>query len=284
MHFFYIDESGDTGKDLLNPEQPIMVLGGVSLSDEKWNNTQIEFAKIITGYFGGSIPVNFELHCTELLSPSGDGPFTGHPLQNRNKLAKDLLNILVTQSHNVHFIAFDKKKVNNIPCGASLCFNPSRPYELGFDYLITYINWFVKKKLGHTARGLIILDEKRDQYDNIERILNDRRFITSQSHRVKRIVEFGYPIDSKKNPMIQLSDLIIYCIRKFLEVENGYRDNWKQDPKDFYAQCYNVIDSRVVKKSLENRGEKSKEIKRLNQYLVEVRSVHRSQWRRHYTI
>ena len=38
MHFFYIDESGDTGKDLLNPEQPIMVLGGISLSDEKWNN------------------------------------------------------------------------------------------------------------------------------------------------------------------------------------------------------------------------------------------------------
>jgi hypothetical protein len=284
MHFFYIDESGDTGRDLLNAEQPIMVLGGISVSDEKWNNTHKEFVRIISNYFNGQIPNDFELHCTELLSPNGGGPFAGHSMANRTQLAKDLLNILTTQSHNVHYIAFDKSKVNNIPCGARLCFNPSRPYELGFDYLITYINWFIKNRLGSTARGLIILDEKRDQYDNIERILNDRRFLTVQAHRVKRIVEFGYPIDSKKNPMIQLSDLVIYCTRKFLEVENGYRDTWNQAAKDFYAQCYNIIDSRIAKKSLALRREGNKDIRRLNEYISEVRATHRTQWKRHYTL
>lgn len=284
MHFFYIDESGDTGRDLLNAEQPIMVLGGLSVSDEKWNNTQIEFDRIINAYFNGQVPQNFELHCTDLLSPQGNGHFAGQPMKQRTQLAKDLLNILNTQSHSVHYIGFDKPKVNNIACGARLTFNPSRPYELGFDYLITYINAYIKGKLGSTARGLIILDEKRDQYDNIERILNDRRFLTTQAHRVKRIVEFGYPVDSKKNPMIQLSDLVVFCVRKFLEVENGYRNNWQQVAKDFYAQCYNIIDGRISKKSLEERGEKSKEIKRLNQYLSEVRATHRTQWKRHYTL
>jgi len=284
MHFFYLDESGDTGRDLLNPEQPVMVLGGLSVSDKKWNNTQIEFDKIITAYFNNQIPQDFELHSTELLSPNGDGPFAGHSRANRNKLAKDLLGILESQSHNVHYIAFDKKKINDIACGVVLKLNPSRPYELGFDYLITYINWFVKTKLGSTARGLIILDEKRDQYDNIERILTDRRFETIKAHRVKWVVEFGYPIDSKKNPMIQLSDLIVYCTRKFLEVENGYRNTWNQAAKDFYAQCYNIINERISKKALVERGERSREIKRLNEYIKEVRSTHRTQWKRNYTL
>lgn len=284
MHFFYVDESGDTGRDLLNAEQPIMVLGGLSVSDEKWNNTQIEFDRIISAYFNGHVPQDFELHCTDLLSPQGNGHFAGHPMADRTQLAKDLLNILVSQSHNVHYIAFDKPKVHNVACGAVLCFNPSRPYELGFDYLITYINWYIKNKLGSTARGLIILDEKRDQYDNIERILNDRRFQTVQAHRVKRIVEFGYPVDSKKNPMIQLSDLVVFCTRKFLEVENGYRNGWNQAAKDFYAQCYQIIDSRIVKKTLEARGEGNQHIRRLNAYLGEVRATYRTQWRRHYIL
>lgn len=284
MHFFYIDESGDTGRDLLNADQPIMVIGGVSLSDEKWNNTQIAFEKVISEYFKGQVPEDFELHSTDLLSPKGNGHFTGQPISDRTKLAKNLLNILVNQSHNVHYIAFDKRKINETACGATLCFNPSRPYELGFDYLITYINWFVKKKLGSSARGLIILDEKRDQYDNIKRILTDRRFKTTKTHRVKWIVEFGYPVDSKKNPMIQLSDLVIYCTSKFIEIENGYRNYWKQDAKDFYAQCYSIINERLAKKGIEERGERSKDIIRLNQYIIEVRATHRAQWKKHYTL
>lgn len=284
MHFFYIDESGDTGHDLLNEEQPIMVLGGVSLSDEKWNKTQISYEKIISDYFSDEIPEDFELHSNELLSPNGNGPFVGDSMDDRTTLAKDLLKLLVDQSHNIHYIAFDKKKVYDTPCGATLCFNPSRPYELGIDYLITYINWYVKRKLGKSARGLIILDERRDQYDNIERILNDRRFKTSKTHRVKWIVEFGYPIDSKKNPMIQLSDLVIYCTRKFLELENGYRENWDQNAKDFYAQCYSIINDRLAKKGLEKRGEKKPEIIRLNEYLGEVRATPRTQWKRYYTL
>jgi len=33
MHFFYLDETEDTGTDLENAEQPIFVLGGVTVSD-----------------------------------------------------------------------------------------------------------------------------------------------------------------------------------------------------------------------------------------------------------
>jgi len=32
MHFFYIDESGDTGRNLDDPHQPIIVLGGIRIT------------------------------------------------------------------------------------------------------------------------------------------------------------------------------------------------------------------------------------------------------------
>ena len=119
---------------------------------------------------------------------------------------------------------------------------------------------------------------------NCANCFEDVQFKTTQAHRVKWIVEFGYPIDSKKNPMIQLSDLVIYCTRKFIEIENGYRDNWIQNAKNFYAQCYSIINDRLAKIGLEERGERSRDIKRLNEYLSEVRATHRTQWKRHYTL
>jgi hypothetical protein len=39
MHFFYLDETGDTGTDLENAEQPIFVFGGVTVSDKGWRKT-----------------------------------------------------------------------------------------------------------------------------------------------------------------------------------------------------------------------------------------------------
>lgn len=282
MHFFYIDESGDTGKDLLNAQQPVFVMGGISLSDEKWNATQQKFVSIIENYFGGAVPVNFELHAHELLSPLGDGPFAGSNRSNRNQLARDILNILVEHSHHVHLVSFCKKTIHATPCGLLLTFNPSRPYLLGFDYLITQINDHVKYNLGQSARGLIILDKKEQHHKDIERIMHNRRFITVAAHRVKWVVEFSYPIDSTKNPMIQISDLVIFCTRKFLEIEHGYRNTWPQDAKDFYASCYQVIDSRLTTKSIIDRSEPK--LKRLNEYLKEVRLKPVGRWKKKYTL
>ena len=80
MHFFYLDESGDTGNNLADQEQPIFVLAGLSVADKKWNNTKEQLDGIVYRYFEGNIPINFELHSNQLLSPRGEGPFWGTKL------------------------------------------------------------------------------------------------------------------------------------------------------------------------------------------------------------
>jgi len=282
MHFYYLDEAGCTGSDLTNQEQPVFVLGGISVRDEGWNKTQESMATIIEGYFDGALPQNFELHADQLLSPNGDGPFSGHARDRRNNLAKSILGLLADRSHDIHLYAIDKAKLSSCSCCVAMPYDTRTPYHLAYDYLITYINWFVKNQLGRSARGMLIIDAKEQFHADIERSTQVRRFEGPAAHRVKWIVEFSYPIDSQKNPMVQLSDLVVFCTKKFLEIDNGYRDTYPQDAKKFYAECYSLIHDRIRRKDLVER--QGRGMDGMNDFLRSIQSKPIGQWKRRYGI
>ena len=280
MHFFYLDEAGCTGEDLDAPEQPIFVLGGVSVRDEGWSLTQEEFLTIISTYFEGNIPIGFELHAAELLSPKGEGPFQGHEFERRKKLAQDILSLIHTRKHGVHLFGIDKKKLSENKCLIDLDYNLNAPYMVAYDYLLTYINEFVKKKLGSTARGMMLFDEKEQFEEDIRRVTHSRRYEGAAAHRIKRIVEFSRPVDSKRNPMIQISDLVVFSAKKFFEIEAGYRDNYLEEVKYFYAECYKKIDGRISIKTLVPRS--GHKMHSYNGYLNAIQIKPRAQWKRRY--
>lgn len=281
MHFCYIDEAGCTGRNLNDAEQPVFVLGGLSVSDEKWNTTHEKFVSTISNYFNGSIPSGFELHAEELLSPDGDGQFRGHPRDNRNGLAKSVLNIIAERGHQVHVIGLDKIRLRDNACASGLCYDPKAPYLLAYDYMITYLNWYTKQ-LGRTARAMIVLDEKGQFADDIKVITMNRRYEVTAAHRIKRIVEFSYAVDSYKNPMVQLSDLIVFCAKKFYEMESGYRNTWSAPAKLFFAECYSIIHDRIKKQALVQQEERG--MSSLNEFLNQVRIIPRRQWQHRYGV
>jgi hypothetical protein len=280
MHFFYLDESGDTGNNLLNQEQPIFVLAGLSIADKKWVNTKEKLDGVIKAYFNNNIPCQFELHSCQLLSPNGEGSFFNHPIEGRLELVRNLLALIDELGHNIHYFAINKEKMNNANCEFPTLYNSKTPYLVAFDYLITYMNWHVKENLGQSARGMIVLDKKENYHENIEAIIQNRRYEVPNSQKVKWIVEFSYPVDSKKNPMIQLSDLIALCIRRFLEIETGYKPNVPQNVKNFYGECYNIIDLRIKGRNLIKRD--GRNLDNLNKYLCEIQSKPKVQWRKAY--
>lgn len=140
MHFFYLDESGDTGANLEDPHQPIFVLGGLSVADKKWNNTKERLDQIVKAYFDGEVPAGFEVHSNELLSRNGGGPFAGHPIDDRLQLVKDLLSLMSELGHHAHYFAIEKSALRNAECRFPTVYNSNNPYLLSFDYLITYMN------------------------------------------------------------------------------------------------------------------------------------------------
>lgn len=282
MHFYYMDEAGCTGNDLSNTEQPIFVFGGISVRDEGWNETQRSLASIIDRYFGNTVPESFELHTEQLLSPNGDGPFFGHDRDRRNSLAKSILGLLTDRSHDVHLYAIDKTKLSSETCTVNMPFDTKTPYHVAYDYLITHINWFVKNRLGRSARGMLIIDAKEQFHVDIEHITHVRRFEGPASHRVKWIVEFSYPVASQKNPMIQLSDLVVFCAKKFLEIDNGYRDGYPPEAKLFFAECYSLIHDRIPRKTLVARQGRNMEA--FNSFLDAIQAKPVGHWKRKYRL
>lgn len=282
MHFFYLDESGDTGANLQDDHQPIFVLAGLSVADKKWNKTKEKLDQIISTYFDGITPEDFEVHSVELLSRDGAGPFAGHDIAGRLQLVNDLLGLIDELGHNVHYFAIEKNSLVNADCQFNTTYDSNHPYLLAFDYLITYMNWHVKKNLGQSARGMIVMDEKNELHQSIEKIIHNRRFEVPNTQKVKWIVEFSYPIDSRKNPMIQLSDLVALCVRRFLEIEKGYRPAIPDQVKQFYAKCFNIIDSRLKSRKLIERN--GRNLNHLNEHLANVQCKPRTQWRRTYGV
>ena len=281
MHFFYLDESGDTGIDLDNEEQPIFVFGGVGINDQKWNGLQEELQKTLKRYFG-TIPENFELHSYQLLSPRGEGFFEGHNLTKRLELVLEIINLIVDNGHSIHYFAIDKKILKDNDTELDELYESNNPYLISFDYMVTYLNSFVKRKLGRTARGMMIFDKKENYHNLIEDIMHHRRFKGAKAKRVKWIVEFSYAVDSKKNPMIQLSDLIIIIVRKFFEIENGYKDSYPDIVKSFYASCFELIYSKVNTKTIIERDGRENAV--LNGFLKDVQCKPATRWKSKYNL
>lgn len=250
MHFFYIDEAGCNLRDLTHPESPIFVMGGLIVKDKGWNKTHGEYEKIISGYFTEAVPENFELHSHQLLSPKGDGVFLDHPRENRLKLAQDVLKLVIDRGHNFCLLPIEKSAlavydIKDIRNKDHV--ELKTPYLLCYDNMIDTIEGFIRVKRGQSARGMVIIDEKDAIKTEIETLTKFRRFCPTVSKRIKWISEFSYPIDSKKNPMVQISDLACFVTKKFYGIEKGYHDAYPQAAKTFYRDTYLLIHERLIK-------------------------------------
>jgi hypothetical protein len=92
----------------------------------------------------------------------------------------------------------------------------------------------------------------------------------------------SHSIDSLRHPLIQLSDLVIYTTRKFLECDNGYRPNRPAEAKNFFASCYDRVQTRMWRTNLiDVKGEEEQEAHAL---LKLCQSTHNGHWKRNYTI
>lgn len=280
MHFYYVDEAGCNGRDLENSEQPIFVAGGIIVRDEGWNQTNRLFSEIISTYFQGNIPDNFELHTADLFAPNGDGFFEGHSRDNRNDLVRKTLGLIIDRSHQIVYLAIDKATLNRLSTTSIIgkdYLDLKVPYLVAYDYLITFFEWFTKEHLGKSARGMVIIDEKEEFAREIAQITQFRRYNASRNKRIKRITEFTYAINSKQNPMVQISDMVCYLVKKFIEIEAGYRNNYNSETKNIFRNFYRLIDERLIRKSLIT--ESGHQLQAFNVFMNEISLWPSRNWR-----
>ncbi len=251
MHFLYIDESGNTGADLHSAQQPVFVMAGLLVSDEKWRKTQSAVQTRLSAFLGGALPENFELHACELLSPNGDGPFVGRPRDTRNALALDLLNLIVERSHALFIVPIYKSSL--APCAMpqqDFGFGWAHPWQFGFEMMLTMFEDFLRgPDTGQSSTGLVIVDHE-DQYVAFVRSHTNRRQTSTGWRQLKKVVEIGYSAASHANPLLQLTDLVAFTYKKYLELETSLAVAWPPAATEFVTQCRESIWSHVKFKAL----------------------------------
>ncbi len=93
MHLIYLDESGNSGNNLTDPQQPVFVLGALIVPETKWVSIETSILQVVSDYFDGSIADNFEIHATDIRN--GTRHFKGVPLKDRVDLRDKLIQIAI---------------------------------------------------------------------------------------------------------------------------------------------------------------------------------------------
>jgi hypothetical protein len=217
MYLIYFDESGNSGTNLADPQQPVFVLGALIVPEASWQAVEADLERVLDTHFPPLRSADFEVHAGDLRQGTGD--FKGVAVAKRLALRDEWLQVAAT--HKLRFIyrAITKSRYERwmkSAFGSNITVNP---HLAAFPLVAQVANNYLRS-LSKDALGIIISDDNREVVDDIERFLKLLR-ATSGTLRLDRIIEKGFFIDSKKSLLIQLADLCALHARKEEERKIG---------------------------------------------------------------
>lgn len=217
MHLIYLDESGNSGTNLSDPQQPIFVLGALIVPEQKWKAIETDLIKKIDTFFEGDVPDDFEIHASEIRG--GRGIYKGMDIEKRIAFRDELIQIAI--DHELCFIyrAIPKKRFAtwlDRTFGKGISMNP---HIAAYPLVSQSINAYLRS-LGEDELGILINDDNKEVVTDIERTTKLLR-ADSTNLKLDHIIEKSFFIDSSKSHLLQLSDLCTFHARKREEAKIG---------------------------------------------------------------
>ena len=209
MYLMYADESGNTGTDYDNKEQPIFSLVGVVIEDKMWHevNDYFEKEKIkICPEFK-----EYEIHSSELFNAPKSSVFKKytwtHNLETLEKII-DLIISLPIEVYSTYIYKPDFKKYILQTLGADIKVDP---YLYAFALNYNDFNSDLKER---NSLGIVFSDELKNITNSIELLYP--KLISSN----RNIIEKSLYINSKKNNFIQIADVLALYANKYFCIVN----------------------------------------------------------------
>ena len=128
MQFIFIDETGNSGRDLTNAEQPFHILVDVVIPHTKLAEVQDQMYKVASEHYDSSEKAEFEFKGFDL--------FKGHHLNKDKKVeeriavAEKIFNIIKSFNFKIITVSIDKQKLH------SKYKDPAHPHHLVFRFMI----------------------------------------------------------------------------------------------------------------------------------------------------
>ncbi|HWE98085.1 MAG TPA: DUF3800 domain-containing protein [Tepidisphaeraceae bacterium] len=219
MHLIYLDESGNSGLNLSDPQQPVFTLCAMIVAEDQWQGLEAGLKAVLDASFPGWQKINgFEIHGSDLRR--GTGHFAGIQVTERIAFRDQWMK--VGESHGVRLIyrsvfkkMFSDWCVKEFGSGIRV-----HPHVAAFALLSRGIDNYLKTLPGPPL-GMLISDENKEVVADIEKSIHVFRGLEG-ALRLGRIVEKGFFIDSSKSLPLQLCDLFTLSTRKKEERRRGF--------------------------------------------------------------
>lgn len=243
MNLIYIDESGNTGLNLKDKQQPVFLLAAIVVHSSKWFPMEKEFNSIIQEFFGNCLPK--ELHAIDLRGRKkefGNLP-EGHNLIIRDRMLQLLIDYEIPLIYrSINKIKFERFCEDSYGPGIKIS-----PYIMALPFVCMEVNALLQEK-GSSELGMLIFDEQKESFNDAEKSIKTLRLDSKSVLKTTNIIEKGFFVDSKKSFALQLADFAALFARKLEEHNAGLKIN-KYD-----MQTFEKIKS-LTKKSSESRIE-----------------------------
>lgn len=220
MYLVYIDESGNTGLNLKDKEQPIFLLAALILHSSKWFDMERAFHDILADYFETDQIASIEVHVSDLKARRR--AFGGISSEESFQIRDRMLQLLIDFEIPVIHRRIIKSKFSDF-CeqnyGPGIRINP---YIMALPFVCMEVDHYIGQQ-GQEQLGMFIFDEQKKNLLNVERSLRTLRMDPNSLLKTSRIIEKGFFVDSSKCFAIQLTDLAAHYIRKREEDKLGFQ-------------------------------------------------------------
>ena len=235
MHLVYLDESGNTGMNLNDHEQPVFVLCALVVAEENWQSLERDLIATLNTHIPTRLE-GFEMHAHHLRN--GCGHFKGVSVAERLAIRNSWLELLGRHGCRVIYRAIEKKRFqrwlhHNFGTSGIVL----NPHVAAFPLLAQVVNDYLRGLPGR-PRGMFISDENKEIISDVEKTITILRGVEG-ALRLTQIVEKGFFINSKSSHPLQLCDLCALSLRKKEEVNLG------RPPKSIDESAIEIIEPHV---------------------------------------
>ena len=233
MVLLYMDESGSTGTDYDNKQQPIFVLASICVEDTKWH----ELNNLFNTQKTSILPIlkEHEIHTNELFNSSKKSIFNQYDWHDNFKTLEKLVDLIVNLDICAYYIAIDKKEFKK---SINKTFNNAikiDPYIYSFRFMYDNISYILH---ANKKRGIIFLDD----------ILN----IPEQLHNIypvlfknnNTMIEEALFLDSQHSNFIQIADVFAFYIDKYFSITRGYK-KYSDFKNDHCLKMFNKLSEKI---------------------------------------
>jgi hypothetical protein len=218
MHLIYLDESGNSGGNLADPNQPVFVLCALIVPESKWQSLEAKLAEQVEVHWPSPRPDGFEIHTSDLINPKS-GVFRASSPDHRLAFMSAWLKIAADHQLKLVYRAIVKHQYSRWlthTFGAGVIINP---HVAAFALVAQVVNSHLRNLPGKPL-GIFISDENHQVARDVDKAIRLLRGADG-GLRLTQIIEKGFFIESDKSLVLQLCDLCAYIIRRHQEQKSG---------------------------------------------------------------